>query len=472
MKKNLILLGLFIPAFFVLAQHEVFLDRFISSDNLSSAAVSILIKDIESGKDMVEYRSGINRNPASLIKLLTTATALEMLGDTFRFQTRIEYEGFIAQDSVLTGNIYIKGGGDPTLESSYRKSPNNFYIESVQAIQSYGIKTIKGFVIGDAALFEESGSPAQWLVEDIGSSYSPAPSALSIHDNILNVTLQSTYSSAEVVDIRPFTSRFKPEVHYREEKKNIVYNISKTDFAWEPLMRIKMPVNKKITIQTEMPEPALFAADSLAGLLRMVGIPVTASSTARIEGVSPDVRTTIYTYYSEPLKDIVKETNYRSLNLCAENIFRYLALQKDTVATPDSASSVVSEYWQKAGLPVHRIFQSDGSGLSMKNAGNARFFVDLLVYMKNTAVYKDAFFESLPVAGRNGTIVSFLKDSGLAGKVYAKSGSMERVQNYAGYIHYKNKWYAFCIMVNNYEGDRQTVRKQISTFLNSIFPDK
>jgi D-alanyl-D-alanine carboxypeptidase/D-alanyl-D-alanine-endopeptidase (penicillin-binding protein 4) len=473
MKKILLLLGLFIPTFLVFPQHEAFLNRFVSSDNLSSAAVSVLIKEVETGKDIAEYRSATNRNPASLVKLLSTATALEMLGDTFRFKTQIEHDGYITGDSILIGNLYIKGGGDPTLESFYRKTPSNFYVESVRAIQLYGIKAVEGHVVGDASLFEESGSPGQWLVEDIGSSYSPAPSALSVHDNILHLTVKSDFASAEMVGVRPFTNRFLPAIEYREEKtKPVLCSVSKTDFDWNPLVRVRMPSNKKITIQTEMPDPALFVADSLAGLLQLVGIPVSAASTTMRSGnIGSDERKLIYTYYSEPLKDIVKEANYRSLNLYAENMFNYLALQKDSVATSKQAAAVVSAFWKKSGIPMRGIFQSDGSGLSMKNAINARFFVDLLVYMKTNGIYGDAFLSSLPLAGKSGTVATFLKGSRLEGKVYVKSGSMERVQNYAGYIHHKNKWYAFCIMLNNYDGDRQTVRKQIATFLNAIFPD-
>ena len=470
MKRFLSLFPMILFPCWIFSQTQTPLQKFLSADNLSSAGVSVLVRDVESGENLVEYNSNINRNPASLMKLLTTATAVELQTDTFRFRTRIEYDGIITEDSVLNGNIYIIGGGDPTLESSYSKAPNNFYVRSVEAIRNAGIRRVNGRVIGDASLFEEYGSPFQWLVEDVGSYYSPTPSALSAHDNLFHLTLQSDASSVKLVKIQPSTNLLLPEMNFRIGGKEMSWRVSKSDFSWQPVFRGTMPVDKRITIRTEMPEPALFVADSLANLLRIIGIPVdSVSTTARVYKTSGQERVLLCIYHSEPLKSIIKETNHRSLNLYAENIFNYLALQKDSVATTRTAANVTSSYWKGKGLPVQKIFQSDGSGLSMKNAVNADFFVQLLIYMKKNAKYRDSFFSSLPTAGENGTVASFLSGTNLSGKAYVKSGSMERVQNYSGYIHYKNKWYAFCVMVNNFEGDRSTVQKQIGALLNGVF---
>jgi len=469
MKHLLFLFQVILFPCWIFSQTQTPLQKFLSADNLSSAGISVLVRDIESGEKLVEHNSKINRNPASLVKLLTTATAVELLSDTFRFQTRIEYDGIITKDSVLNGNIYIVGGGDPTLESSYRETPGNFYIKSIEAIRNAGIRRINGRVIGDASLFEEDGSPFQWLVEDIGSYYSPTPSALSAHDNLFHLTLRADDSSVKLEKIQPSTNLLLPEMNFKIGKE-LSWRVSKADFSWQPVFRGIIPANKRITIRTEIPEPALFVADSLSNLLCIIGIPVdSASTTMRVYSISGRERILLYTYYSEPLKNIIKETNYRSLNLYAENIFSYLALQKDSVATTRTAANVVASYWNEKGLPAQRIFQSDGSGLSMKNAINADFFVQLLIYMKKKGEYRDPFISSLPVAGVNGTVASFLSGTKLSGKAYVKSGSMERVQNYSGYIHYKDKWYAFCVMVNNFEGDRSTVQRQIGTLLNGLF---
>jgi D-alanyl-D-alanine carboxypeptidase/D-alanyl-D-alanine-endopeptidase (penicillin-binding protein 4) len=469
MKRTIFLIGIIFFPCLVFSQTQTPLQKFISADNLSSSGISVLVRNVENGENLVEHNSKTTRNPASLMKLLTTATAVEILTDTFRFQTRIEYDGIITEDSVLNGNIYVTGGGDPTLESTYRKT-NNFYVKSVEAIRNAGIREINGQVIGDASLFEEDGSPFQWLVEDIGSYYAPTPSALSAHDNIFHLTLRADASSVKLEKIQPPTNLLFPEMNFKTGKA-LSWRVSKSDFSWQPVFRGVMPANQRVTIRTEIPEPALLVADSLSNLLRTAGIQVgLPSTTARVCKVSGrGERTLLYAYYSEPLKDVIKETNQRSLNLYAENVFSYLALQKDSVATTQTAANVVSSYWKEKGLPAQRVFQADGSGLSMKNAVNADFLVQLLIYMKKKAKYQDSFFSSLPVAGVNGTVATFLSGTNLSGKVHVKSGSMERVQNYSGYVKYKDKWYAFCVMVNNFEGDRATVQKQIGALLNEVF---
>ena len=451
-------------------QAQTPLSKFLSAGNLSAAGVSVLVRDVGSGETLIEHNSKTNRIPASLIKLLTTATAVELLTDTFRFQTRIEYDGFITEDSILNGNIYITGGGDPTLESTYRKTSGNFYLKSADAILGAGIRKINGRIIGDASLFEEYGAPFQWLVEDIGSYYSPTPSALSAHDNFFHLTLKSGASSVVLEKIQPSTNLLSPEMNFKTGGKKMSWRVSKSDYSWQPIFSGVMPVNHRVTIRTEIPEAALLVADSLSNLLRTMGIEADSSSvTARVYKSSGHERILIYTYYSEPLKNIIKETNYRSINLYAENIFSYIALQKDSIATTQTAANVTSSYWREKGLPAQKVFQVDGSGLSMKNAVNADFFVQLLVYMRKKAKYRDVFFSSLPAAGESGTVASFLSGTALSGKVYVKSGSMERVQNYSGYINHQNKWYAFCVMINNFEGERSVVQKQIGELLLSLF---
>ena len=104
----------------------------------------------------------------------------------------------------------------------------------------------------------------------------------------------------------------------------------------------------------------------------------------------------------------------------------------------------------------------------MKNAISPKFMVDILSYMNVQSPYSKSFLYTLATAGRNGTVASFMKGTALEGKAYVKSGSMERVQNYAGYINANDKWYAFCIMVSNFSGQRKPVVQQIATLINEV----
>lgn len=444
--------------------------NFVRASNLESAQLGILVKEVASGRVLADYHSKSDLIPASVTKVITTATALELFSDTFRFVTKLECDGRL-EDSVLYGNVYVTGGGDPTLGSSHNKQANTFFALASTALRNSGVRRVAGRVVGDASLFEETGTPAFWLIEDMGTNYSPTPSALSFNDNLLTMVVRTDSSSARLSAVYPANRLFKPQLKLRIQGAKPSWRMTRTEYSYAPMLAGSLPANGRYTIKTEIPDPALFVADSLSSYLSNAGIPVDSASSVAREMHRQGARVKLLDYYSPMLKDVILQTNYKSLNLYAENIFSYLSLSRDSIVSRRRSSEVVSSFWKEKGLASDKIFQVDGSGLSMKNAINASFLVDLLMYMKTQSRYSSTFVSSLPIAGVNGTVKSLLSGTPLSGKVYAKSGSMERVQNYCGYIHYKSRWYAFCIMVNNYSGDRYTVRQQITRFLNALMEE-
>lgn len=443
--------------------------EFVNSDNLTQASVGFLVKDITNGKVVAHYQENTDRNPASVTKIITTASAMEMLTDTFRFKTNIEYCGTIS-DSILHGDLYIRGGGDPTLGSAHAPVTCDFFSETLIALQQKGIKQITGHIVGDATVFREDGAPFHWLVEDIGSSYSPTPSGLNIQDNLLGIVISSDSTGISCTNCTPFTSLMQPKIEMTQAPKEKSWRMTKTDFSWNPTLRGNLPMDSKQYIKTEMPEPALFLADSMRNMLLAAGIEVALEATTTKWYKRDSIRDTLFIHKSNTLKEIERVTNYKSNNLYAECIFLTLSKQQDTIGPCVGwrSANVISKYWTTKGLEANRIFQVDGSGLSMKNAISPKFMVDVLTYMHTSSKYQKQFLYTLPTAGRNGTVASFMKGTALDGKAFVKSGSMERVQNYAGYINANGKWYAFCIMVSNFTGVRKPLVKQIATLINEV----
>ena len=452
-----------------MAQENKAIEEFVNSDNLIQAGIGFLVKDITNGRVVASYQEMTDRNPASVTKIITTAAAMEMLSDTFRFKTNIEYCGTIV-DSTLHGDLYIRGGGDPTLGSAYAPSAGDFYAEALLALQQKGIKRITGHVVGDASVFREDGAPFHWLVEDIGSSYSPTPSGLNIHDNLLGIVLSSDSCGVSYTSCTPSTGLLQPKIEMAQTGKEKAWRMTKTDFSWAPTFRGNLPVDTKQFLKTEMPEPALFLADSLRNLLISAGITVDSLATTVKWYKRDSIRDTLFVHKSTTLKEIERVTNHKSNNLYAESIFLILSKQKDSLAPCVGwrSASVISKYWSGLGIETKRIFQVDGSGLSMKNALSPKFMVDVLSYMHNQSTYSKSFLQTLPTAGRNGTVAGFMKGTALEGKAFVKSGSMERVQNYAGYINANNKWYAFSIMVSNFTGQRKPMVQQIAKMINAV----
>lgn len=442
---------------------------FVDDPGLHTAGVGILVKEVETGEIVAEYRKNTNLIPASITKLVTTAAAFEILSDTFRFDTKVVMEGHVSSDSTLHGNIYVVGGGDPSIASKYNKQPNDFFSNAANAVRKAGIKKVDGAVIGDASLYAQCAQMPIWLVEDIGTYYAPTPSAICAYDNMIRIYVNNSPedSIARVVNTVPKTNLLDVKVI----NKDTPYRVMSTDFSWSRTIEGPFELGKMQEIQSENPEPALFVADAIEQQLKDSGVVFTRpASTTRIEQfMKSDSCKLLYTHYSSPFSEIARLTNYNSINLYAENIFLYLGLRNSLTSSYQKAISSTFGWWNAHGVNAKGMYQVDGSGLSMKNAINPNFFVDMLIYMKKKSKFYTPFYNSLPTCGVNGTVKSFLANTPLKGKAHFKSGSMERVQNYAGYVEHNGKTYAVCLMVNNFSCSRGELRVKLGNMLKEIF---
>jgi len=455
MKKPLSVAFLCLFSLNVISQNAV--EKFVSSQVFNSANISILVRDLKTGRTLYSHREQHATVPASTIKVITTATALEIFGPDFRYETRIEYDGTISQEGVLNGNIYIVGCGDPTLGSS-KMGDRDFLCKWVEAIRKAGITKINGSIIADESRFDNEGSNPKWTWDDIGNYYAPGIYALAYLDN----TLRVTFKSGEVGTI-PDIIDLSPKIEGLTIENNLISSTITFDSAYfygasrsfARSVRGEIPANKSaFVVRAELPNPGLQLVTDLYQILSSNGLiingnPASTNQTNTIAFPFFGARTTIYSHLSPPLKDIVKEANEKSNNFYSEQIFKSLALSEHSVAKNNLSKQIIRNYWNARGLDVRQLFQEDGSGLSPTNAVSALFFVDLLQYMYQTSKHRETFVQSLSVAGRTGTMAGMLKKTPLEGKVFAKSGTIARVRCYTGYMMHDNNEWAFAIMVNN-----------------------
>ena len=166
--------------------------RFIERPILRGASVSFVVKRVKDGKTLYNYEGDRQLTPASVMKTVTSATALELLGEDFRFETTVEYDGELRPDGILDGNLYIRGGGDPTLNSSESRTPKDSIVDAwVEAVRAAGIREITGAVVADERVFDNEGVSMKWLLEDLGSSYGQGCYGLNIFDNRIGISLTS-----------------------------------------------------------------------------------------------------------------------------------------------------------------------------------------------------------------------------------------------------------------------------------------
>jgi D-alanyl-D-alanine carboxypeptidase/D-alanyl-D-alanine-endopeptidase (penicillin-binding protein 4) len=445
------------------------LENFVNNPVMENANISLMVKELQSNKVLYQFRSNNVTIPASTMKLVSTATAMEMLGPTFCFQTKLEMDGTLNAQGTLNGNLYIQGGGDPTLGSEYI-GDQNFLPTWVEAIKKAGIKKINGQIIADGSLYDEEGVNPKWTWEDIGNYYAAGAYAISYLDNTYKLVLKSG-----LIGTVPEIIRTEPEIASLSFDNHLISSTISFDSAYfygaphsnYRSIRGEIPANRvEFVIKGDIPNPGLLLAEHLQNELAETGIKVSQLPTDIL--VNRTERKLIFVHRSPELKDIIAKTNIHSINGFAEEMFRYLALNSNPVATSKGAITEVRSFWKTRNLPINQLFMYDGCGLSPLDAVSANFLVELLWYMKLKSKNFEEFYNSLPVSGVDGTLKNFLTNTPLKGKVHAKSGTISGVKSYAGYIEQNNKTYVFAILVNHANGSSKEVTKKMEDFLLKV----
>ena len=430
------------------------------------ANMSVLVQNMTTGEVIDEYRSAKVVPPASVMKLLTTAACLETMGPGFRFPTILEYTGSI-ENGVLYGDLYVHGGCDPSLGWQGKTA---FFTQWIKAVRAAGIKRIEGAIIADMTMLDGEAQNPGWLCEDAGNYYAPGIFALNYYGNTMNIVLKSgepgtvatvMKTEPQVDDIR-FINRVRCD--------RIQYDgafVSGLPYSNERYLTGAVPSNLgTFGVKGDLPNPGLLLARHFTAKLREAGITV-----AREADYLPDYnpllpkRHELYIHYSEPLSELIKETNINSNNLYAEALFRYLGTRYTLPGTIHNSQDLLRDYWRRRGVAVQNAIIKDGCGLAPQDAISAKAFVQLLTIMSRSK-NQEAWIASLPVSGKTGTLKSLCPGTALEGRIHAKSGTIAGTKNFAGYIDMPNgDTWVFAILINSAPGKAKNIQYVIQQYL-------
>lgn len=432
--------------------------------------MSVLVQNMTTGEVIDSYREDKVVPPASVMKLLTTGAALETLGPGFRFPTAIEYSGTIDK-GVLHGNVYIRGGCDPSLGWKGRTA---FLTRWVKAVRDAGIRTIDGAVIADMTMLDGEALNPAWLCEDAGNYYAPGIFALNYYGNTMNIVLKSGEpgSVATVLNTEPKVEDITFINHVRCDK--ITYDgafVSGLPYSRERYLTGIVPSNLgTFGVKGDLPNPGLLLAQHFTARLREAGIAVTKNAAYEADYFPLTlVRNELYIHYSEPLSEIIKETNVNSNNLYAEALFRYLGSRLTLPGTIPHSQDLLRDFWRRRGVTVQNAIIKDGCGLAPQDAVSAKALVQLLTVMSRSA-NKEVWMNSLPVSGQTGTLVSLCPKTPLEGRIHAKSGTIAGTKNFAGYIDMPNgDTWVFAILINSAPGKARNIQTVIQQYLLDLY---
>jgi D-alanyl-D-alanine carboxypeptidase/D-alanyl-D-alanine-endopeptidase (penicillin-binding protein 4) len=407
----------------------------------------LLIVDAETGETLFERNADGYFVPASNMKLFTTALALAKLGPDYKFHTTLETRGTISPDGTLSGDVLLVGRGDPNLSNrrfpfelkeEFDGPPEKVLIELADALAARGVKEISGDLIGDDSYFPRERYPNGWEIDDMVWEYGAAISSIVVDDNTVALTLTPGEKMGDPVlaSVAPLTPDFALENDVTTSAPEVKSDLtlSREPGASLVVVRGTLPAKsapRKLVLAIE--EPALHAASLLAGLLPERGVKLDGKIRAvHVADTDAAPRTILAEHVSVPLGDSVKLINKISQNLHTEMLLRTAARQNGLWSSPEEMLKTPQDFYAAAGIAPDDIMQTDGSGLSRHDLVTPRAIVTLLEYAQRQTWFAP-YYGSLPVAGIDGSLQDRMKATLAAGRIHAKTGSVEHVRTLSGF---------------------------------------
>ncbi len=442
----------------VLSDFQKEIDDIFNDQSFRNANWGVVIQSLKTGEYFYKRNEDKFFIPASNLKLFTTAGGLLLLGPNYKFKTKIWTNGYYS-GSTLYGDLIIQGAGDPTISGRFHNNDINFVFDSwIDSLIDLGIDKIKGNIVGDDNLFDDIGLGEGWAWDYETDWYAAPTSAISFNDNCIDLMIfYDSKSDSVLIKPRPELKNFvilnnvKPAVGSEQSRIN-VYRERGTNVITVS-GKFKKGTDTLVTYST-VRNPTQFTILAFKNELEKRGI--------RVNGYAIDVdeydrildydkMTLLFTSYSNDLSEIIKVINKNSQNFFAEQLLKTIGLEIKGYGSADNGIAALKELFVEIGLNPDNIYMVDGSGLSSQNMVTPRQIVELLKYMYNKKDIFPYFYNSLPIAGVDGTLGQRMKGASTEGKVRAKTGFISHVRSLSGYaLTGDNEPVAFTMIANNF----------------------
>ena len=421
------------------------IDAVLATDALANASIGVSVVDLDDGEVLYQRNAETPLNPASNIKLVTTASALVILGPEHRYPTRLYRNDGALQGSVIKGDVYLAGSGDPSLVSED-------LLAMAGELQALGITRITGGVVVDSSRFDRDELPPGFDQKDELASYRAPSGATSINFNTF------------VIRVRPGTAEGQPAIagvdpdvrsieltneattvagHRRKLFADVEYGKQTKVRLWGEIGVDAGPGHYRYPVE----QPARYAGEALAWALAQRGIRL-GRSRIKMGEVPADARL-LASHHSAPLSVLVRSVNKWSNNFMAEQILKTLA-DPTRPATFDGALDRVRTQLEAFGVLTEGARLGNGSGLYDTNRIKPRQLTSLLAAVYRDFRYRSDFIASLSVMGVDGTARSRIEDTTGARWARVKTGTLEGVSGLSGYVGaIKREPIAFSILFND-----------------------
>ncbi len=453
------------------------IDQLIDSSELKQGRWGVFVISLNDGRAVYSRDGDRLFTPASNMKAYTTAVAIDLLGPDYRWRTSVYADKQADANGVISGDLTLYGRGSPDLISKTKNDAPSL-AKFADQLYAAGVRRVSGNIVGDASYFRGELFGVGWQWNDLQWYYGAEPSALSVDENTVEVTMGPGAKSGESASVvvtpnQNFVRLLNTGTTADRDAPTsigVLRDLSGNDIhVWG-----EFPVGgHAFSAFLSVHDPALWAATVFKQALTARGIKVDGEVRSRDfrvaekERFDPQKAIELAFQESAPLSEVIRHTNKESDNLYAELILRTLGKDRGSIAPdPDArknqtrgddeaGTAVVRRWLETKGISTRGLAIRDGSGLSRLDLitpeSTARLFATMT--QSNAAT---AFYDSLPIAGHDGTLTGRLKK--FEGRISAKTGSLTYVHSLSGYVTTpKGERLAFSILCNDVTADRAAI---------------
>jgi len=438
------------------------INKIITSDSQKKVKFAVKIINADTAETLYQHNADQPFIPASNMKIITTAAALEFLGSDFQYQTTV---------AIDNNTLKIIGSGDPLLgdditNEKYGRSQNWLFEKIADALKKIGRKKIVDIII-DTTIFDDNRTHPSWPRKELNRWYACEVCGLNFNGNCIDLTAKNTAGNI-ILSLQPnttflkITNKVKP---IRQGRGAIGSFRTQTPNEIVVFGKCK---NKQGPVKIAIQRPAPFFAFLLAEYLNKSGIKVEGQFIEKKIALNADNQKLLT--IKTKLPDVLARCNKDSFGLAAESLLKTIAAYAEPSNSNGSwekASELITQYLIKLGISPDKLYIDDGSGLSKKNRLAPNTITTVLLHLynsKNWTVYKS----SLAAGGIDGTIDKYFNDQKYKGKISGKTGYINGVKSFSGICSTKNKHFIFSIIAN--DANAKT-RKAINNIAEAIIDE-
>jgi D-alanyl-D-alanine carboxypeptidase/D-alanyl-D-alanine-endopeptidase (penicillin-binding protein 4) len=409
---------------------------------------------------------------------------LEQLGPDFRYRTVIGKRGSVSADGVLNGDLTVVGRGDPTASDHMKGDAMAPLRDIADSVRQRGIRRITGSVVAEGNAFSGPVAGAGWPWSSLDGASFAGVDELIFNEglSVLHVRSGARVGDPAIVETRPARTYPGVRVVATTVPRDSMAagrgqaggrGAGRGGFAGPRVSayhdtltsmvivrgRIALGDSANITIAQHDPDAAYVAA--LVEALHDRGISVEKQFAVTADGgatqQSGERTDSLFTVMSVPLREILPMILKPSQNQIAEALLRTIGLERTGVGTADSARQVIARQFAEWKIPPDGYVVRDGSGLSREDLISPETIVRILDVMRQSPNF-DLFFQSLPIAGIDGTIRTRMQNTPAQGNLHAKTGTLGMVRSLSGYVRTAdNRLLEFSILCNNWTTPQASV---------------